>query len=376
LHRWKSLILSNGAGLAYTVIGNLLSALLGALFWFIIASIQTVEEYGVTNFSIALATVAATIGTLGLNTTVTTYVAKGEVNLLYEANSLALISALIMLLTLFPIKWSAGLLSISIIFFNLTLAEILGKKRYREYAAVLLCSKILQVILSILLYFLMSIEGILLGYAIGYIVFSKRYFLSIRRFTFKFKTLERKRNFVINSYGFGLTQTLTLYLDKVIIAPLFGYHTLGLYQLGYQFYTLLNMVPTSLYFYLLPQESSGESKRGTLTLALALSSALSITTYAISPYLVKTLFPTFAEAAYMVRIICLAAIPSAIGATLNARLLGKERSRAVVIGGLIYLSALPICLVILGTTYGAIGLAYGLLLAQTIQAIYLIINSR
>jgi O-antigen/teichoic acid export membrane protein len=51
------------------------------------ASILEVKNYGLVNYYIALASIFAGLGTMRLNTTVTTYLAKGERNLLYEANS-------------------------------------------------------------------------------------------------------------------------------------------------------------------------------------------------------------------------------------------------------------------------------------------------
>ncbi|MGQ9513824.1 MAG: oligosaccharide flippase family protein [Thermoproteota archaeon] len=78
-------------GLAYTTIGNVGSALLGALFWLILASVLKVSEYGEVNYYMAFAAIPAAIGFLGLNTTVTTYLAKGEEAVVYEANLITLL---------------------------------------------------------------------------------------------------------------------------------------------------------------------------------------------------------------------------------------------------------------------------------------------
>jgi len=47
--------LKSQKGLIYVTVGNLLSASLIGMFWLILASIQTVEEYGKINYEIALA---------------------------------------------------------------------------------------------------------------------------------------------------------------------------------------------------------------------------------------------------------------------------------------------------------------------------------
>jgi len=44
------------------------------------------------------------------------------------------------------------------------------------------------------------------------------------------QNLKDKRNFTLHSYNL-IGQTLPTQLDKVLVAALFGYFTLGLYQL-------------------------------------------------------------------------------------------------------------------------------------------------
>lgn len=108
---WLKRLVKEDVGLVYTTLGGLGSTLLGAFFWFILASILEVENYGLVNYYIALASIFAALGTMGLNTTVTTYLAKGEREILYEANSLPLISGLLLALILSTFQWSLGLLS-------------------------------------------------------------------------------------------------------------------------------------------------------------------------------------------------------------------------------------------------------------------------
>ena len=163
-------------------------------------------------------------------------------------------------------------------------------------------------------------------------------------------------------------------MDKVIIGVLFGYYALGLYQLGFQFLMLLSIIPGSLYQYLLPEESSGKSKREIKLIGLTFSIALALTTFIISPYLIENLFPTFMDSIQIVRVMSLAVIPSTIVAMLNASLLGKERSKTVLTAGLVYLTSLITGLIIMGKIMGILGLALTLVITQVIQAIYLGMN--
>lgn len=260
------------------------------------------------------------------------------------------------------------------IFFGMALAEVLGRKKYREYAFLSIGQRLAQISLSILLYFQLEIPGIILGYFLGFLAFSHRYIKSIRKFTLKINNLKEKRNFTLHSYGFNLIGSLSTYLDKAIIGILFGYYALGLYQLGFQFLMLLSTIPGSLYQYLLPEESSGRNKREIKLIGLFFSIAFALTALIMSPYLIESLFPTFTDSVQTVKVTSLAVIPSTIVAILTASHLGKEKSRTVFTAGLVYLTSLVIGLIIMGKIMGALGLAFTLVIAQTIQAIYLSMN--
>jgi len=370
--KWLRQLIKEDMGLIYTTLGSTGSSFLGAFFWLILASILQVENYGLVNYYIALASIAATLGTLGLNTTVTTYAAKGEKNLIYEANSLALISGILSALILSIFQWISGILSATSIFFGMTLAEILGRKMYREYALLSIGQRLAQITLSILLYFQLGVSGIILGYFLGYLIFSYKYLKSIKKFTIKINDLKEKRNFALHSYAFNLIGNFSGSLDKVIIGALFGYYALGLYQLGFQFFMFLSIIPSSLFQYLLPEESSGKNKTKIKLIGLVFSITVALLTLIISPYLIENFFPTFIESIETVKIISLAIIPSTIVAMLNASLLGKEKSKQVLTAGLVYLASLTTGLIVIGKIMGPPGMALAIVIAQTIQAIYLI----
>jgi O-antigen/teichoic acid export membrane protein len=300
--------------------------------------------------------------------------AKGEKRIFLQANSLVLVSGLIVALVLSVFEWSSGLLSIAMVFFMMSLAEALGKKKYREYAFLSIGQRIAQIALSFLLYFYLGILGIVLGYFFGNLIFSFRYVSSVRDFSLKLDSVREKRNFALHSYGFNLVRNFTNYLDKIIIAPVFGYYVLGLYQLGFQFFMFLSIIPLSLYYYLLPEESSGRDKKNIKRLGFGLAVVAGILVFAMVPFLIRTFFPTFVESILVVRIMSLAVIPSTIVAILNASLLGRGKSKHVLIAGLVYIVSLITGLVVLGGTVGALGLAATLVIAQSIQASFLIVK--
>jgi O-antigen/teichoic acid export membrane protein len=335
-----------------------------------------VESYGLTNYYIALASVFSAVALLGLDATVITYMAKGETRIWYQANSLILISGFSVTIVLALFQWTSGILALAMVFFMMALAEALGRKKYREYAALSVGQRVAQIALSLLLYYFFGILGIVFGYFLGNLIFSYKYFRSIPNFTLKLDSVKEKRAFAMHSYGFNLIRNFTMNLDKVVIAPIFGYYMLGLYQLGFQFFMFLSIIPLSLYYYLLPEESSGKNKKNIKILGVGLASLAAICSIIAVPFIVTKLFPSFFESIVVVQIMCIAVIPSTVSAVLNASLLGHGRSSVVLIGGIIYMAVLIAALLLLGQIFGVWGLAVTLVLAQSMQAGYLLIQGR
>jgi O-antigen/teichoic acid export membrane protein len=132
-------------GLVYVTIGNTGSAVFGALFWFILAMFLEVGDYGEVNYHIASASVPAAIGLLGLDTTVTTYLAKGDEEIMYESSFLILLSSIVLSAVTVGFNWLSPLIIMSTMFFRMSIAEILGRKRYIEYASVKVAYRLVQI---------------------------------------------------------------------------------------------------------------------------------------------------------------------------------------------------------------------------------------
>jgi len=358
-------------GFAYTTIGNLSSTILGALFWFILASILKVSEYGEVNYYIAFAVIPASIASLGLNTTVITYLAKGDEEVVREADSIILLSGLVVASALIPIQWTISIITVALVFYGMAIAEILGRKLYSEYAYTVILQRIIQIASSIILYFQIGIIGILLGYFLGPMLLSYRYLKNLRNITFNINSLRHKINFTLHSYGLNIIGSLATYLDKIIIGSLFGFYALGLYQLGFQFLMLLAIIPRSLYIYLLPKESSGVNKVDIKIFGLMLSILLALITFIIAPYIVKILFPSFQNAIELIRVMSVAVVPLTLTSLANAKLFGKEKSGYVFMGGLIYVISTLFTLIIFGTFFNTVGIGLAIILSQLIRALYL-----
>jgi O-antigen/teichoic acid export membrane protein len=368
--------LSSHKGLIYITLGNILGAAATGAFWLLLALIQNADEYGKTNYEISIASLAASAALLGLNTTVTTYVAKGSSKINVQANQLILISSGIAAMIVAFFNWILGFFVIGMAFWMMSIYELLGRKMYKQYALVNIGARASQLFVSILLYYFLGITGIAIGFIISFLIFSQRYFISTKEFSRDFSEVKNKIKFSLNIYSFNMSNAFLLYFDKLIIAPLFGYAVLGYYQLGFQFLLFLGMIPISFYQYLIPEESSGLKKSRVRFLGLLVSIGLTAILFLSSPWILQYLFPHYMASLDSMRIMSIGIIPMMIVWTLNSKFLNVGDTKYVLFGSAIYLT-IQICLIFyLGSTMNVIGLALAVVLALIAQASFLFISDK
>ena len=101
-----------------------------------------------------------------------TYLPKGERNVVPEARLVTLIACIVISIGFSFVNILISVLIASSVFFQLTLAELLAKRNYKKYMLVMILSSFLRVCLSILFYYIIGINGIILGYSIQCFIFS------------------------------------------------------------------------------------------------------------------------------------------------------------------------------------------------------------
>jgi O-antigen/teichoic acid export membrane protein len=181
-------------------------------------------------------------------------------------------------------------------------------------------------------------------------------------------------NFTMHSFGLKVSECLSTSLDKVIVGAVFGFYALGIYQLGFQFVLFLSIIPLSLHSYLLPEEASGRVGKNVKFLGFLLAVIAAGLASSLAPYILEIFFRKFSEGADVVGVMCISIIPIAVTKILNASLLGRENSKKVLLGGLVYVLSLALGFVTLGTLLGIHGLAISVVLASAIQAGFLVLG--
>lgn len=344
---------------------------MGAALWFILASFLDVHNYGELSYLLSVGFFFVPIALFGMVPTIMTYLSKGEISVVPEAKLITLIASIIIAIGISYFNILLSAFVASNVFFQLTLAEMLAKRNYRKYMLITISSSFLRVCLSILFYYIVGINGIILAYIIQCFIFSYSYFFSLRNITFQLNFIRSHIRFIIRNSFASLTLATSPYLDKIIVGQLFGFIILGNYQFGYQVYIALSLIPLSLYQYLLPQEARGVNKRKVKFIGISFSIVAAVIGYLLSPWIITISFPQFKEAIEFTRIIVISIIPLTLVQIFTAMLLGKEENISVLWGGIIYVGSFLVFLIAFGQIFGLIGFALAIFLSSSIQACFL-----
>jgi O-antigen/teichoic acid export membrane protein len=356
---------------------QIIAAGISGIFFLYIASLLGDEDYGHVSYLFASANMIGTIALLG----------SKDVLIVFRAKDVKIQSTIFLIVVLASIICAIGsyffiestivsIYIIGIVIFSLTISETLGVKNFKRYSLFVILQRVLGISLAVGFYFVIGLEGIILGYAIGYIPFGILGFVSCKNTPINFQMIKTRKKFMINSYAKSLMKTFVGQLDKIVIFPLFGAALLGNYSLGFQIFVLAGLLPGIIYHYTLPQESSGKSQTKLKKITVILTIFTSILTYFLAPTVLIQLFPRFEESVEIIQIMSFGITPFAISMMITSRLLANEKVLSVVIGQGIILIALISGIFILKDSFGIFGAAISFSISNFIGAIYYCIISK
>lgn len=353
--------------------GNVISA----TFWFYMAATLDVKDYGEIAYLLSIASIASAVSMTGSTNTLMVYTAK-NIKIQSAVYTISLGAAAITSIVVFLYfdNFGVSLYIIGAVIFGLGTAEILGSKKYLSYSRFLITQKILMVVFSILLYYLIGIEGIIIGIALGYFHYIIRIYDGFKNSKIEFSILKSKFGFMANSFMLNLANAFSGSLDKIIIAPILGFTLLGNYQLGIQVLSILLILPNISLKYMLPQEASGNPNIKLKTLIVLISILLTGCGIIISPIIIPIMFEKYTEAVQIIQILSLSLIPMSIIVTYQSKFLSMEKSKIILISAVIYLSTQITLILILGKIYGVNGMAAAFVIATTVQCIFYVCVSK
>jgi len=346
---------------------------ISAAFWFYVASMLGPETYGYITYALSIAGLASTISLLGASNTLTIYTAK-KIPIQPALYIITLTAGLISSIVVFLIFFDLGIsfLILGYIIFGLVIAEILGRKLYKEYAKYVLTQRILMVILGIGIYYIIGENGIIIGISISFTPYIYGIVKGFRKNKIDFVLVKERIGFITNSYLQTLSGVLSGSLDKLIIGPLFGFALLGNYSLGLQFLSLLTLIPIAVSKYLMPNDATGNENIKLKKILVLFAVGIAVLGFTVGPHVITSIFPKFVEAEEILQIVSISVIPSTITMVYQTKFLGREKSRLVLISSVLWTGVQIVGIVVLGNIYGVNGIAIALVLAATVSAIYCI----
>lgn len=353
----------------------ILANAISAVFWLFLASILDVEQYGELGYLLAVVGTVTVFGLIGSNNTLIVYVAKGvKIQATIFLTALIVGVGLSIGLLIFTQNILISFYPLALIIFSTVIFDLLGKKAFTKYGKYLVIQRILMVTFALIFLEIWGINGIIFGYTLSLSVFIFLTFKAFKEEKIDFKLLKDRKNFILNSYGTNVLEVLSINIDKLIIFPMFGGLILGPYQLGFQIFVVLMILPNIVTQYTLPHDATGIKNKLLKKYTIIISGIITGLIVSLSPPLIPILFPKYIEAIEVIQIMGLALIPSALTMILTSELLGKEKSKSVILSNIVAIIALIIGIIILGEIMGLIGLALSLVIGRILQCVILLIS--
>lgn len=353
-------------------IGQIIVSILNVVFYFIFAYLLGPEKYGNFAYLISIATIVPTFTRFGLSQSIVIFSSKKEHSLEKSVNLLAFISAVITTAFLIFFDPFVAMLSFSFSIFMMQIGNYLGQRKYKQVTISQIGRSIIWITVAILLYYVMDLNGVLIGMIIGNLIFSINYLKTINFEKWNFSNLKNQSNTIVNSFGVDISQIAPNYIDKLVIAPFFGFQTTGIFHFAIQALIAIESFPIILHKFLLAEQfKENISKRFALLSSLFASIVILAGVY-LSPYIIGNLFPEYIESIIAVQIIVFSIIPLLIISILNAKLQVLE-SKLVGLGVIVRIGTNLTLIPILGGLMGITGLVLSNLISIILLSIYLII---
>ena len=367
----------NEDGIVSVGFSDIVGSGIAAVFWLYVASVINPSDYGEIHYFLAIAGTAHTISMLGTSHALIVYSAKKEniQSTLFIISIIPTIISCIIIIMIFD-RFDAGLLAIGYVVFESVNSVILGRKFYRKYAKMILVQKSLTILLGISFFYAFGPSGIIFALVLTFIPHLAIFIKEFQNTKINFTLLKPRKNFIINNYLMKLSGGFGGQIDKIILAPLLGFSLLGNYSLAIQIFTILIIFSSVVFKYLLPQDASGASNRNLKKITIMTSIGISIFGILVLPKLITLVFSEFVEAADAIAIMSIAVIPEAITMLYSSKMLGKEKSKFVLIAKLLAVSIIVIGFILLGPILGIVGLAITFVIAATFQACFLAITDK
>ena len=349
------------------IIGNAISA----IFWLVIASLLLVEEYGEISYFLAIASLG-----------ICCVVGSPEALMVFSTKHQKIIPTLLFLTLIFVVaasliafiivqRFEIIFLIFSFVVLEVSITLLIGKKLYTKYSKFLLTQKVLQFAIGVGLSFSLGVNGVLIGIILANFSLIPVFYKELRRYKIDLSLLKPKKEFIINTHMIYLISVFRRDIDKIIVVPILGFTVLGNFALTLQFFTIMMIISSISYKYLLPKDVSGEKNVKLKNFLILISIIIAFLGFVFSPFFIENFFTKFSESIIPIQIVSFAVIPTTISVILFSKILALEKSRFLIVANSVQLCVILIATIFLGILYGIIGVTIAFVLGNTVHAITL-----
>jgi len=355
---------------SHVVLGRIIPLSFQAAFFLIFAALLDPKDYGMMGYLIAVAVTVSVVSLFGLPQTAVVYLGKGEMLKVNQINFLALITTSIASIILLFIDQFAAILCLGIGFFFMYQHNLLGEKKYKSYMKNAALRGVLTFFLPFVLYFVLDIPGIVLGLALGNLLSGFKILKLIDIRIKSFQILKQDYKVLINNFAVAANNNLVRQIDRVFVATIFGFMFVGVYIFIMQILFALEILPRSLYLYLLSEESSGKEHKKISYLVVASSVIIVVVVVFFSPLAIETFFPKYSDGIVGLQILVISIIPESVALILSAKMQAKESTK-VGYSAIIRIGSLLVLIGILGSMFELIGVSFAVLISTILNAVFL-----
>ena len=366
-------IYSRFKGLLGLGVSDIVSAVITSAFWLYITTIMDVESYGQLSYVIAIATISTSISLIGSKNTLTVCVSKNlklESTIFFIILIFTSVVSLITFLIFYDFELSLYVFGAAI--FSMGGSIILGKKLFNTYSKYVLLQKSLWVGLSIGLYHLMGINGIVLGMGFSFFIYLPIIIKAFRTTSINISSFKPQFGFFMNGYAIDLVGTLVKQIDKIILLPLLGLTVLGNYHLALQFIAIFHLLPMIILKYTLPHDASGNPNRNLKILLVIVSGFFSIISIVLTPIFIPIFFEKFIYVVEIIQILSISLVPFSISTTYFSKFFNDKNSKILLINLILYLSSFLLIIFIISDTIDIIGVSIAYVIGSIISAGFLV----
>jgi O-antigen/teichoic acid export membrane protein len=373
------------AGGTWLFLSTIVVALMGFIFWFLVARLAGAKVLGITSAIVSSAGIATTLASAGMNLAVVREVAAKGSSAFTSSMALASALALIAGAVSVPLVKGIGYGSLvalafimaflSVLYIPLSSA-LLGVEEFRGYFLVVLLASTAKLAVGLgLVYMGLKLLGPILGYLsfplAGILASLPLVLLRLKpKFnSFNLKAFKDVASLTLSNYPFAVSGALMTSLSVYIFAYLVREAVpTGILYVSLMIVLVISAIPGSMLNAALPIGTRRSSDPFSEDLRLGLSLALPIAALVMAaPRLtLKLMNPSLVSGSTALRILALSIVPiSVVGAVI--RRLNKEgrRKEIAALGGIL-LASLLVLIVPLTRRFGIEGASIAYLLAYTV----------